>query len=294
MNPNEDFMIIFERLAKEKQELRLINVYKGFPISYPAQITAIDRKAIQVKTNPFQIVCIYQNKETYLRNDAFPATVAAGVMRANITESEAVLTRFKYVSKGIGERRQVRVEPMELIKGTIKPSEKKLNLSGDLADVSLDGLAILLSPGLQAPAILHEGTHVMIHLELPIEVKPGTHTSFDIIPPETGIPDRFSGIKKPLTAADRGNNSFVDMPAIYGKEIGGSHQKQFTLEGVVVNIVADRSLNKHRIGIRMLNSGPSRSIISQFILQRQTVILNEIRDLYQILSQAAKMHRTEG
>lgn len=281
-------MIIFERIAKEKQEIRLINVYKGFPISYPAQITGIDRKAIQIKTNPFQIVCIYQNKETYLRNDAFPATVSAGVMRVNFSESEAVLTHFKYVSKGIGDRRQVRVEPMDLIKGTIKPSEKRLNLTGDLADISLDGLAILLSPGLQASSILHEGAHVIVHLELPIEAKPAAHTPLDIVPPQSGMQDRFSGIKKPVTAADFSNNTFVDMPAIYNKDTSGSFQKEFTLEGIVVNVVADKSLNKHRVGIQMISSGSNRSVVSQFILQRQTVILNEIRELYQILSQAVK------
>lgn len=284
----DEFMVIFEHLAKEKQEIRMINVYKGFPISYPATITAVDRKSIVVKTNPFQIVCIYQNKETFLRNEAFPATVSAGVMRANIGESEAMLTRFKYVSRGIGERRQVRVEPMDLIRGTIKPTEKKLSLIGDLADVSLDGLAILLSPGLQAPSVLREGSRVIVHIQLPIEATPAAHTPLDIVPRSTGAPDRFSGIKKPVSAADFGNDSFVNMPAIYHKDITGSVQKEFTLEGIVVNIVADKSMNKHRIGIRLDSSGTNRSAISQFILQRQTVILNEIRELYHILSQAAK------
>ncbi len=289
MSSSEDIPIIFGRIAKEGQEIRLVNVYKGFPISYPGTVTAVDRKSVQIKTNPFQIVCIYQDKETFIRASAFPTTVKGSVMRIHIPTTEVILSRFEYASKGIGARRQVRVEPADMVKGTIKNNDRKMNLTGELADISLDGMAVLLSPGMQAPKILREGTRVSVHIQLPIDVTPPQHTPLDIVPASAPKPERFSGIKKPLSAMDSNTlDTYINYPPIYAQDDEGLIQKEFTFEGVVVNVVADRELRKHRIGIRLLNNGPTRSAVSQFILQRQTTILNEIRDLYTVLAQATK------
>lgn len=286
MRPDTEILPLFERIQRENLELQLINVYKGFPISYPAQIIAIDRKSIQVRSNPFQIVCIYQDKETYIRSPIFPHTVHAHMMKVDIPESQAVLSQFEYVAGSIGERKQVRVEPEIPLEGVIKPEDKHLTLIGEIADISLDGIAILLSPGLQAPKILREGTKVTLHLQLPVEVKSTPEVKTDIIPKPRVRTERFSGIKRPVTEADIIENDFPNYPAIYGKTSPGIVQKEFKIEGIVRNVVADKNLRKHRIGIRLINQGPNRSAISQFILQRQSHILQEIRDLYQLLAQA--------
>jgi|GEM_PF-821905 hypothetical protein len=277
---------LLERIYKENLELSLINVYKGFPISYPAQIIAIDRKSIQVQSNPFQIVCIHQDKETYMRSPIFPHTVHAHIMKIDIPQSQAVLSQFEYVAGSIGERKQVRVEPATSLEGVIKPEEKHISFTGEIADISLDGIAILLSPGLQAPKILREGTRVILHLQLPVEIKPPPAVKTEIIPQPQIRTERFSGIKRPATEADIIEEKFPDLTPIYGQSTTtGIVQKEFVVEGIVRNVVADRHLRKHRIGIKLLNNGPQRSAISQFILQRQAQLLQEIRQLYQVLAQ---------
>jgi len=286
MRPNSEIPSLFERIYQENLDLHLINVYKGFPISYAAQITAIDRKSIQVKSSPFQIVCIYQDKETYIRSSAFPYAVHAKMMKVDISQAQVILSRFEYISGNIGERKQVRVEPEVALEGMIKPEDKHMNLIGELSDISLDGLAILLSPGLQATKILREGTRVVIHIELPIENKPLPLANIDIIPRRSIHAERFSGIKKPISSTDMVDDAYLEYPAIFGQSYSGVMQKEFKIEGIVKNIVADKDLRKHRIGISLINIGSNRTVISQFILQRQTHILNEIRELYTMLSQA--------
>jgi len=285
MRPNTEIPALLERIYRENLELSLINAYKGFPISYPAQIVAIDRKSIQVQSNPFQIVCIHQDKETYMRSPIFPHTVHAHIMKIDIPQSQAVLSQFEYVSGSIGERKQVRVEPAISLEGIIKPEEKRISFMGEIADISLDGIAILLSPGLQAPKILREGTRVILHLQLPVEIKPPPVVKTEIIPQPQIRTERFSGIKRPATESDIIEEKFPELTPIYTQSTTGIEQKEFVIEGIVRNVVADRHLRKHRIGIQLLNNGPQRSVISQFILQRQAQLLQEIRQIYQVLAQ---------
>jgi len=108
MKPIEEIVDLFQQIRREKKEIKLINVYKGFPISYPGTVIAVGKKAIKVKTEAFQTVCLYLEKETYIQGDIFPAVVMANVVGLDFGKLEASLSAFRYVVGGIGDRKQVR------------------------------------------------------------------------------------------------------------------------------------------------------------------------------------------
>ncbi|MEI7989018.1 MAG: hypothetical protein WCI88_08260 [Chloroflexota bacterium] len=284
MLSNDEITNLFDPVIRENQEISLINVYKGFPISYPGTVMIAQHGAIKIKTNPYQIVCIFKDKKTYIRYVSFPNALRAELMKIELSESLVVLSKFEYAGGNIGDRRQVRVEPEDTIKGGIKIIEKKINLTGEIADISLDGLAVYLLPGIQTMKYLREGTHVSIHLQLPSGKATASFDPIEIIPQQQSRQDRFSGIKKPLTQLDYYDDSYSNLPPIY-KPVSSQGRGEFSLEGYVSNIVMDRQMQRHRVGVRLSALGSTRAAISRFILQRQTAILNEIRTEYNFMTQ---------
>jgi hypothetical protein len=281
---NDQFMKFFRRLAKDNVGINLINVYKGVPIAYPAIISQVSQDSIMVKTEPFQIVCLHRERETFIQSKYFPTVIKARVVKVDFAKTFAELSEFEVVKGNIGSRRQVRVVPANPIAGVVQREGMDATFNGELADISLDGLGIYLSCKDYSSTIFSIDTRISIMLRLPIE---------GVLPPSTGetLPEytplqvRFDDVRARLDVPQQ----LEETPAIWGVDVTRRRElsSEFMVEGVIVNIREENRANRYRLGIRLPSWGSSRAIISKFIVQRQSEIIREVKTLYDMLSRLA-------
>jgi hypothetical protein len=128
--------------ANPKQVLKLINYYKGLPLSYPATVTSIDRGTVDLEVNADQAFAIEENRSTFIRSHLFKHDVFAQVQYVNIKKQAAFFVKFSYV--------EIMAEHRNFIRMTLEPEpviviESPLGIiEGKLHDLSLSGLNILV------------------------------------------------------------------------------------------------------------------------------------------------------
>jgi hypothetical protein len=191
---------------------------------------------------------------------------------------DATLSSFKYMVGGIGNRTQVRVEPKEPMEGLIQSKERHTVVRGELADLSLDGLAVYLEPQLFTPRLYYKGAEIIIHMKLPGVKKPHAPKVFEETTssrPEAG--PRFDDLRRAPTRLP-----MTEYPPIYTSDT--QRRGEFVILGTIVNLREESLYRRWRLGIHLNAEGSSKALISEFILQRQTEILREIRSLYNALS----------
>lgn len=161
----DEILKIFRQIAYEGRKVRLLNLYKGIPISYAASIVNIGEASVTVRTEKIQLVSMYLAKETFIQNVKFPHLVHAGVVLVDTDKVNAMLSHFSYNPERLGELTRVRVQPGEPITGAVL-SEQAGPVSGEMVDISLDGVAVLVDEQNIAEAC-QPGEAVHVQLRLP-------------------------------------------------------------------------------------------------------------------------------
>jgi hypothetical protein len=141
---DEDQAEIFSILkANPEAILKLINYYKGMPITYPASITSIDRGTVDLAVKAEQAFAIEQARSAFIRSPLFKQDVFAQLQYVNIKKRAAFFAKFTYVEIMAERRNFIRMSPdpkpdtiIESPQGTIE---------GKLFDLSLSGLNILVA-----------------------------------------------------------------------------------------------------------------------------------------------------
>jgi hypothetical protein len=57
------------------------------------------------------------------------------------------------------------------------------------------------------------------------------------------------------------------------------------IHGVIVNTIQEKTNSRYRIGLSILLNDPASGLITQFIAQRQSEIIREIKLMYDLLVQ---------
>jgi len=287
MRLSSEILHNFHKFAETQEDIQLVNVYKGVPISYPAKVRDVGTHTLTLMTDPFQIVCLYRDKVTFIQHNSFPVTIQASVIQVDFNSNQASLSAFKYVGSTIGDRRQVRVEPKEIITGRLHSKDADVTVRGELADISLNGIAIYIKPSLYSPNIFKVGNKISVELELPgIEKSSGDSVS-GTGPLRQQAKPRFENLRSRQVT---GSLEQREYPSIYGSSSDStfSGPKDFTFSGTIVHNKPETLYGRHRIGIQSNPGGQSRAILSQFIIQRQSEIIREVRSLYDVLSRLTK------
>jgi hypothetical protein len=126
--------------ASPKKVLKLINYYKGLPLSYPATINSIDRGIVDLDVQQDQAFTIERNRSTFIRSPLFKHDVFAQAQYVNIKKKAATFVKFSYVEIMAERRNFIRMEP-EPSPDTVIESPLGI-IDGNLYDVSLSGLNI--------------------------------------------------------------------------------------------------------------------------------------------------------
>ncbi len=270
---------LLRRVAAAEAEIRLLNVYQGIPIAFPAAIVYVGQNSITVKTERYQLVCLYQERQTFIQYPGFPAVIRARVERIEPLALQASLFEFEYMREGIGERRQIRVWPKEGVTGELQLSDRTEAIRGDLADISLDGMGIYLPDADYYAHIFRQGRKVLVSLRLPGVFHLQQPRRYDAS--ASGGIDRYdrtqlrlSTIHTPAYGSDRDDSATVK----------AVHSPEIEVDGVISNYYTEANTRRYRIGVRLQPNELYRSIVSQFISQRQSEIIQEINAIYRLLT----------
>jgi len=128
--------------ANPKQVLKLINYYRGMPLSYPATIAQVDRGAVDLDVQAQQAFTIEHSRSAFIRSPIFKHVVLAQAQYVNIRKRAATFIKFCYVELMAERRNFIRLElepnPAVVIASPLG------SIEGRLHDISLAGLNILI------------------------------------------------------------------------------------------------------------------------------------------------------
>jgi hypothetical protein len=140
MTPNNDIMKLFGTIAEQKKLLKLINAYRGIPISYDAKVITISQGYVALSVHEYQAVCMTLEGKTYVQSDLLPEVFQARAVAVDVSTKQAILTEFVGVGHSVGKRMAVRVQPKEPADVEIYDGERRI--PGKLADISTSGVGV--------------------------------------------------------------------------------------------------------------------------------------------------------
>ncbi len=161
----DEIIKIFREIAYEGRKVRLLNLYKGIPVSYAASITSIGEASVTVSTEKIQLVAMYMAKETHIQNIKFPYLVRAGVVLVNPNRMDAMLSHFTYQPERLGQITRVRIEPGYPMQGQVSTPQMG-QVEADLTDISLNGLGILVDEAV-VKSDADPGDEISVQVQLP-------------------------------------------------------------------------------------------------------------------------------
>ena len=275
-----DYMNVFWNLASGRETISLLNVYKGIPISYPATIINVGETAIELITEKHQLVCLYHERETHIQSPEIAEIIFAKVIGLDVPNLTAVLGQFEVVNKTIGERREVRVWPKFSIEGEVQTEELADTYQAEMADISRSGLGIYIRERDYFPRVYCNGRKLVVSFKLPGVYQIYEPKSYDYSSSSQAVNAprydrssmRFSTIHQP-----KSNPENTQIRRLASPEI--------TVQGVIANIMALENQHRYRVGIRLYPNEFAQLIITQFVSQRQSEIIQEINSVYQLISQ---------
>ena len=140
---------------------RLVNYYKGLPISYPATIVEMANGTLELDVHQQQAVAIERTRRVFIKCDYFDAAILAEVQNANVRRMTASLRNFTFVEIMAERRDTLRLELETPTDAEI--SCEQVKLSGQLSDLSLGGFSIRLTE--RCP--IEKGVEVRLRVMIP-------------------------------------------------------------------------------------------------------------------------------
>lgn len=260
---NMEIMPMLRQLAREQAEVRLLNIYKGLPISFDSFISVVGMAEIQVPSSKNHIACLYHQGETFLQGDALPFIIRSKVIRLNLAKDFAILSNFETVRNDIGKRMQIRVEPDEPLVATIQFRGGAYEFLAPIADISANGASVYFEGDLFPTRLAQIGNELTMSISLP-------------------------------DSAARKARKAMPLPKIEGRKIAppvqthlhGSQERHgiVTAKGRIIAVRHETASKRYRLNTQLSFKDPHRMILLQYISQRQTEIIHDLRilseDLY--------------
>lgn len=140
MANHDDISQLFASLQEQRKPVRLINTYRGIPISNEAQVITISQGYVAFRVHEYQAVCITLEGKTFVQSDLLPEVYQARAVAVDVLTRQAILTEFSGVGTAIGKRMAVRVQPKEPTDVEIYDGGRRI--PGKLADISASGMGV--------------------------------------------------------------------------------------------------------------------------------------------------------
>lgn len=145
-----------------RETLDFLSDYKGVPVVIKGQIHKIRPESIVFKVEAPDSICMSWDEQALLLQDSFISGIQGKILDFNLQEGTVELGELVYSDRGFGGRAMVRVEPQEIIEGSLISDEASFPCQ--VVDLSLNGFG-LLTESLEA-AELSRGQNVSVKLSL--------------------------------------------------------------------------------------------------------------------------------
>jgi hypothetical protein len=258
-----DLLQLLRQIARNQSSIKLLNIYKGLPISYATNIVSVGMSEIQVVGSRNHIACLYYQGESYLQGDELPATVRSTVKSLNLAKDYAILENFEFVQNSIGNRSQIRVEPDDSLMVTVQFKGSSFEFLSPLVDISANGASVFFESYMFPDRLSQPGSELKMTIS---------------------IPDFVSHKIKKLSQRPGTEGRKVTSPLRANPLSGIDGQIMITATGKVIAIHPDVELNRYRVSAQLFFKDLSRMVILQYISHRQAEIIKELRilseDLY--------------
>jgi len=167
MKDLDDVLKQFDVIADQEKPIRLINAYRGMPVSYEANIVTINQGYVALKVHPYQATCMALEGKTHVQSDLLSEVYRAKAVAVDVLKSQAILTEFTGAGGTVGNRMTVRVQPREPIDAEIYDGEHRI--PGKLADISSTGVGVFtFATYIYGDLTFEKGGKVFIDFRLPI------------------------------------------------------------------------------------------------------------------------------
>lgn len=128
------------------RQVKLINVYKGVPVSHDATVTRVINDRLSLKFHHDQALLLNLEGQTYILSRLFPKPIKASVMTINTNEHVAILTDFVFSDPSFRKRTSIRVD-LDFDSAptvAIQASDSNVCLFGKLNDISTHGIGVIV------------------------------------------------------------------------------------------------------------------------------------------------------
>jgi hypothetical protein len=258
LTPSVDLFVLLGQIAKNQSEIKLLNIYRGLPISYAANISSIDDSEIHVTSNRFQIASLYHQRETYIQAKNLPFIIRSQVMSLNLANDDAVLSNFETAQNNIGNRMNIRVEPDETLIGMVQFKGYTTKVNASIADISIFGTSVYIEDYLFPVRLFQPGNEISMFISLP-EI----------------AAQKPKKILTGLLVDNRNTRSLAhnNSPASQDGKI------DINAWGKVLAVFPEPHLNRYRVSFKLFFKDLERLVVSQYITQRQSEIIRDLRIL---------------
>lgn len=246
-----DLYPYLKQISRNHGDIKLLNVYKGLPISYDAQIHSVGDSEIQVHSSRHQLACLYYQEETYLQMEALPFIVRSQVVSLHLGNESATLSNLEAVPNNIGKRSQIRVEPEERLIALIQFQGATMSVTAPIADISAEGAGVYLEPYMFSPRLCQIGNPVSVSITLPDTVS-----------------QKLIKTAKPL------RDIRTTGPLRHDAAVGSAGTVVLTTTGKITSVHSE--LVRYRVGMQLHFKDLSRTVILQYISQRQSEIIRDL------------------
>jgi hypothetical protein len=253
--PNINLYELLGQIARNRSGVKLLNVFKGLPISYDVRINTVSNSEIQVHSNRFQLACLYYQRETYLQGDELPFIVYSQVLSLHLGKEDATLTNLETMPNSIGNRMQIRVEPNEPLVASLRFNPSSPEFFVPLTDISGEGAGAYFEDYM-FPAKL---------------CRPGNEISMTINLPDTSSQKMKKLPTKPLMTS-QSVKSYLTTDSLRNQD----SKVAVTTRGKIVSVRPELGLKRYRVGMRLYFKDLSRSVVLQYISQRQSEIIRDL------------------
>jgi len=238
----------------------MLNIYKGLPISYDANIDSVGDFEIQVRTNKQQIACLYHQGESYLQREGLPFIIRSQVISLNLAKDYAILANFEVAQDTIGKRAQIRVEPDETMMAGIQSTGSLSEIPAPVADISAGGASVYLESYMFPVRLFRPGTELTMSITLP-----------------DFISQKIKKLSRKPKLGDTKFNFSLHTGSL--NEERDDKTAKITAQGKVMTVHPDFHLNRYRVGTKLYFKDSQRAVISYYISQRQSEIIQDLHIL---------------
>jgi hypothetical protein len=277
LTPDSNLTALLLQLARTKTPVKLLNIYKGIPISNDALIDLVDANGVQITTQRYQISCLYLTHETYILSGYLPSVLHADVTRLNAAAMKAVLANFQPAQPTIGLRSQVRVEPEAPVVVQVQVKNSSTHIPASLLDLSADGLGLLLDRHLFHPHVFQAGTELDATFTLDVQINAPARVTQPLAGP-SALENRYSrDAIRGLSGGGGSSNSgkTQSLPP------SPRNTNKVSVHGRIIKVRPDSQAGGIRLGVRLVVDETTHMVMTQYISKRQTELIREINSLYE-------------